>query len=164
MPESLLHPQNPYLNSLLYECTFKDQITLSSQALAPASSSAPGGDEHQGAYLKPFHAAEVVDSKLESIKPSAWTSVSSDNRLMRKLFNIYFLQEYHAAPFFHKEYFLEDMMAERHELCSSLLVNAILAMACVSSLVTNSVGDSLKSFSLAFRSFQPEPCGVLEPE
>lgn len=134
MPASLLHPQNPYLDSLLYECTFRDRTPLASQAMASASSSTPGGDEHQGAYLKPFHAAEVVDPKLELIKPSGWTSVCSDDRSMRKLFNIYFLQEYHAAPFFHKDYFLEDMIAGRHGFCSSLLVNAILAMACVSCL------------------------------
>lgn len=130
MPAFLLHPQNPYLDSLLYESTFRNRLSPDSQAMAPASSSAPGGDEHQGAYLKPFHAAEVVDSKLELIKPSAWTSVCSDDRSMRKLFNVYFLQEYHAAPFFNKDYFLEDMIAKRHEFCSSLLVNAILAMAC----------------------------------
>lgn len=144
MPAFLLHPQNPYLDSLLYESTFRDRAPLDSQAMAPASSSAPGGDEHQGVYLKPFHAAEVMDPKLELIRPSAWTSVSSDDKLMRKMFNIYFLQEYHAAPFFHKDYFLEDMVDKRHEFCSSLLVNAILTMACVSSLEA--------------KSFQPVTC------
>ncbi|PON25487.1 hypothetical protein TGAM01_v205781 [Trichoderma gamsii] len=130
MPAFLMHPPNPYLDSLLYESTFRDRTPPASQSMASASSSAAGGDEHQGVYLKPFHAAEVMDAKLELIKPSAWTSISSDDNLMRKLFNIYFLQEYHAAPFFHKDYFLEDMIAKRHEFCSSLLVNAILTIAC----------------------------------
>lgn len=48
MPAFLLHPQNPYLDSLLYEPTFRDRVPLASQAMALASSSAPGGDEHQG--------------------------------------------------------------------------------------------------------------------
>lgn len=139
MPAFLMHPPNPYLDSLLYESTFRDRTPPASQSMASASSSAAGGDEHQGVYLKPFHAAEVVDAKLELIKPSAWTSISSDDNWMRKLFNIYFLQEYHAAPFFHKDYFLEDMIAKRHEFCSSLLVNAILTMACVSCLDANSL-------------------------
>lgn len=84
-----------------------------------------------------------MDAKLELINPSAWTSVSSDDKLMRQLLNIYFLQEHHAAPFFHKDYFLEDIVAKRHDFCSSLLVNATLAMACMSS-----VGTYFQSVSL----------------
>lgn len=35
-------------------------------------------------------------------------------------------------PFFHKDYFLDDMLAGSSNFCSPLLVSAILAVGCVS--------------------------------
>jgi len=99
---------------------------------AQATSSTTGIGEHQEVYLKPYHAAEVVDAQLELTKPSSRTSVPSDDNIMRRLFSIYFLPKQHAAPFFHKDYFLKDMVIGRHRLSFTLLVNAVLAIACVS--------------------------------
>ncbi|KAI1042678.1 hypothetical protein LB505_001180 [Fusarium chuoi] len=49
---------------------------------------------------------------------------------MRELIRAYFLQEYDWFTFFHKEYFLDDMISGSNTFCSSLLVNAVLAVGC----------------------------------
>lgn len=51
---------------------------------------------------------------------------------MRRLLANLFLHEYHLGSFFQKDYFLEDMASGRRWLCSSVLVNAVLAWASVS--------------------------------
>lgn len=82
-------------------------------------------------YLKPYHAAELVEPLLSSVKPSLWTSVCSDDELMRRLLSVHFLYQYPTFTAFHKDYFLKDMAAHRQNFCSTLLVNAVLAYSCV---------------------------------
>jgi hypothetical protein len=59
-------------------------------------------------------------------------AVNADDTLMRTFIRAYFLQEYDWFTFFHKDYFLDDMLAGSNTFCSPLLVNAILAVGCVS--------------------------------
>jgi len=139
MPAHLHGAWNPYLGSLIYEFT-------STAACRPASSSAtsplappegirpglsPTAVDAYTPYLKPYHAAEVVNHQLYSVEPSRWTAVCSDNILMRKLLQAYFLQEHDWHAFVQKDYFLQDMARMRNDFCSPLLVNALLAAACV---------------------------------
>jgi hypothetical protein len=136
MPVDLLRPENPYVASIIHEWTSRDLGPPSRQIQsAPAGL---GGGEHNVIYLKPYDVAEVVDPRLEAIRPSMWTSVCADDKLMRRLFNLYFLLGHHGGPFFNKDYFLEDMAANRLSFCSPLLVNAVLAMACVCLVLTKS--------------------------
>lgn len=128
MPAFLLQSTNPYLNTLVYESPFPSH----SSNVVPRSETGFDHDVYHDLYLTPYHAAEIVDFNIDSSKPSCWTSVCSDDHLMRKLFKIYFLSEYHTGPFFQKDYFFEDMNSGRHQNCSPLLVNAVLALACVS--------------------------------
>jgi hypothetical protein len=133
MPSHLLQLSNPYLNSLIYEWTSHHDIQdprsdFNSQARQPSAAST----EIYGPYLMPYCAAEIIDPQLSSIEPSRWTTVCTDNTLMRKLFTAYFLQDHDWWTAFQKDYFLEEMAQGRHDLCSSLLVNAVLAAACVS--------------------------------
>lgn len=51
---------------------------------------------------------------------------------MRDLLHLYLLHEYHWLTCFPKDHFLDDMLSESERFCSSLLVNAVLAQACVS--------------------------------
>jgi len=124
MPASLHSSHNPYLDSLVYEGTSLTS-TSEQQALSPSS--------HQ--YLKPHHAAKIEDPRLDSVRPSIWTSVSTDDDLMRTLLRAYLLHEYDWLTVFHKDHFLDDMVAGYNRFCSSLLVNAVLALGCVSVLV-----------------------------
>ncbi|KAK1831522.1 nitrogen assimilation transcription factor nirA [Podospora conica] len=135
MPEALNTPGNPYLKSLLYEWTMASEEVESGDVVAPAITDgtvttedieSPGNDP----YLKPWHAADIVDVNLSIASPSKWTNACSDDELMRHLIGRYLILEYSAHAYFQKEYFLEDMLKMRDRLCSPLLVNTVLAVAC----------------------------------
>lgn len=143
MPASLLISGSPYLNSLIYEAA--SQRAWHSQAHKSAATESShrvfsaeyASSEHRSEYLKPYHAAVFVEPRLGNVKPSEWTAVNKDDALMRELLGAYFTHEYHLFPIFQKDYFLEDMAKPETEdretpCCSSLLVNAVLAYACVS--------------------------------
>lgn len=127
MPAFLEVPNNPYLTSLIYENTFK----LITSKQHPVDSR-DGAAEYQDMYLTPYHAAKMIDRRLDAAVVSKWTTVSGDDVLMRRLIETYFMFEFHTVPVFHKDCFLEDLVAGRRRFCSSLLVNAVLATACVS--------------------------------
>lgn len=130
MPEFLLRPDNPYLNSWVYDWMATGNGAPASHHLA--LSGHPRGAETQSTFCKPYHAAELVDPLLHNVKPSEWTTVCSDDNLMRKMLANYFLGEFHWFPAFQKDYFLQDMAAGRHSYCSSLLVNVVLVLGSVS--------------------------------
>jgi hypothetical protein len=137
MPAALNTPGNPYLRSLLYEWTMSDEDESGNFA-APAITAGPTHDDElpgNDPYLKPWHAADIVDIHLSVASPSKWTNACSDDDLMRRLIGRYLLLEYSAHAYFQKEYFLEDMLKMRDRLCSPLLVNTVLAVACVRLLV-----------------------------
>jgi hypothetical protein len=125
MPQSLT-TDNPYLDSIIYEST-------SLYSSPPERPLPPDGapSNYQSPYLKPIHAAEVVEPKLSAAKPSHWTGVCSDDALMRKLLAFFFRSEYSYHCLFQKDLFLEDLVSQKTQFCSSLLVNAVLAYACV---------------------------------
>ncbi|KAJ1337548.1 DNA binding [Microdochium nivale] len=126
MPATVMEFDNPYLNSLVYECSLRNTGTHDSLETIDVAFEA-----YRDLYLKPFHAATVVDRLLDAVEPSRWTSVSKDDALMRKIMAAYFMNEYPSLPAFHKDYFLRDMAEGRHRFCSRLLVNAVLAMGCI---------------------------------
>ncbi|KAG5932622.1 hypothetical protein E4U53_001242 [Claviceps sorghi] len=126
-------PNNPYLKSRLYEAASLQSITQHADHPGSAGAvAAPEGAanvEYQSIYLKPFHAAETADPRLSDARCSLWTAVCSDDALMRDLLKVFFRCEYHYTAAFHKDYFLEDLIAQRRDFCSSLLVNVVLAYA-----------------------------------
>ncbi|KAG6002751.1 hypothetical protein E4U54_000808 [Claviceps lovelessii] len=130
-------PNNPYLKSLLYEATSLRHTTQPTQHADHPETAGTGtgmegsvaGVKYQSMYLNPFHAAEVADPRLSNVKCSLWTAVCSDDDLMRDMLKVFFRCEYHLTAAFHKDYFLDDAIAQRHDFCSSLLVNVVLAYA-----------------------------------
>lgn len=143
IPASLLYERNPYVHSLVYEAasayclpfrpgtpeagfTERGETVVSATLREKLSSS-----ETQSLYLKPLRAASLVDPRLEAVKPSLWTSVSDDDKLMRSLLGAYFLYEQATFTTLQKDYFLEDMANQKLEFCSALLVNVLLAYSCV---------------------------------
>ena len=117
MPAFLEIPDNPWLNSIVFEIA-------SRQLQLPEA-------EHLSPYLKPFHAVEMIDPRLSNIIASQWTSVTSNDQLVQRLLQAYFAGVYPTEPAFQKDYFLADMIAGRREFCSSSLINAVLAYATV---------------------------------
>jgi hypothetical protein len=130
MPPFLQHSDNPYLYSTIYEWTSRP--TATSEVGSSSGQQCSAGNEEKSPYLKPFHAAVLVDPLLDSVQPFRWTTVSRDDKLMRDLLRIYFLREHMWFTYLNKNLFLEDMASGSTRFCSSLLVNAILAFACVS--------------------------------
>jgi hypothetical protein len=127
MPTYLQTDDNPFMRSLIHEWSTRDDVV---SIASPAFTDTDLG--YRAQYLRPHHAATIVDSRLDEIVPSKWTTVGVGDDTMRELIRAYFLQEYDCFTFFHKDYFLDDMISESNTFCSSLLVNAILAVGCVS--------------------------------
>jgi hypothetical protein len=129
MPAYLKLDNNPYLKSALY-----DQAFAKHPPSPPSPKERPGRSAAVSPYLKPFHVAELVEPLLAGVNVSKWTDVSSDNDLLRRLVSAYILHEYDWFPVFQKDHFLKDLSSGRDRFCSPLLVNAVLAAACVSRL------------------------------
>ncbi|KAI6750893.1 hypothetical protein HG530_014343 [Fusarium avenaceum] len=125
MPKYLQTSENPFMKSLIHEWSDRDDA---SSIASPRLSESDLG--HRAQYLRPHHAAVIVDSRLDEIVPSKWTSVNASDDIMRSLIRAYFLQEYDWFSFFHKDYFLDDMVNGSNTFCSPLLVNAVLAVGC----------------------------------
>ncbi|OTA65317.1 hypothetical protein K449DRAFT_421005 [Hypoxylon sp. EC38] len=125
MPAHLSRWKNPYLQSTLYEKT----SIQSPHSPMYLESLRDVVDESQKIYLVPYHMVELVDPRISSMSVSSWTTVSSDNTMLRVLLQIYFVFEYPFHPYFHKDMFLEDMLVGSKRFCSPLLVNAVLGAA-----------------------------------
>ncbi|QPC71094.1 hypothetical protein HYE68_001846 [Fusarium pseudograminearum] len=130
MPKGF-HIDNPYFNSIIYEAASLYSYGNGPELTTPNGFADLVSQEQQSMYLKPFHAAQVVEPLLDDAKVSSWTSVSNDDVLMRDLLRVMFRCEYQFTAAFQKDLFLQDMVAGREDFCSSLLVNAVLAYACV---------------------------------
>ncbi|KAG7423301.1 Nitrogen assimilation transcription factor nirA [Fusarium oxysporum f. sp. raphani] len=125
MPSYLQTSTNPFIHTLIHEWNENDHAgTISVPPLWESE------EKCKAQYLRPVHAASIVDSRMDEIIPSKWTTVNADDDLMRTLIRAYFLYEYDWFTFFHKDYFLDDMLAGSSTFCSPLLVNAILAVGC----------------------------------
>ncbi|KAH7027228.1 uncharacterized protein B0I36DRAFT_364465 [Microdochium trichocladiopsis] len=128
MPEFLLTVDNPYLESLIHETQFKLGSTTSPMPAltqAAANHAAPGSTIVH--YVTPFGSAQLHEPIINELRPSQWTSVLSDDVVLRRLLRSYFLYDYQNYPAFHKDLFLQDMKHGRRRFCSPLLVNAVLA-------------------------------------
>lgn len=123
MPSLLRIASNPYFQSTLFEAA-----SIIPDSKMPTSSV----ERYRPQYTKPYVAATIVDARLDLVKPSRWTQVIDDDNLMRHLLQQYFLYEYQWFPLFHKDDFLDAMLTGSEEFCSALLVNTVLALACVS--------------------------------
>ena len=72
-------------------------------------------------------APEIGEIKVPT---STWTSISSDTQLVQHLLALYFCWEYPTFASLSKEHFLKDFQDGRSRFCSSILVNALLALGC----------------------------------
>ena len=177
MPPFLRQRSNPYLDSEVYEYLLRGspepshppahapRLLPGPQDAAAAGTGLLSGASQRDPYVKPYLSATVAHPWLDSVRPSKWTAVSSDDNLMRKLLHDYILFEYDWFTFFRLDYFLEDMATLKQRFCSSLLTNTLLCMGCVSHLTVLPYlpgSPSLTCPVLPPRS--PEPRRVLESE
>ena len=59
-----------------------------------------------------------------------WTAVTADTGLVQHLLSLYFCWEYPTFASLSKEHFQKDLLEGRPRFCSSILVNALLALGC----------------------------------
>ncbi|EXK27464.1 hypothetical protein FOMG_16015 [Fusarium oxysporum f. sp. melonis 26406] len=123
MPAALLSPDNPYLGSTVFEITSHALPQSAEQTEAWASQS-------ESIYMTPYNIAELMDPYIPNIQISKWTSVETDDELLRALLRAYFLHDYANYTCFQKDIFLQAMRDSDTRFCSPLLVNAVLAEAC----------------------------------
>ncbi|RKL36356.1 hypothetical protein BFJ70_g7287 [Fusarium oxysporum] len=162
MPTYLQTDDNPFMRSLIHEWSTRDDIV---SIASPVFTETDLG--YRAQYLRPHHAATIVDSRLDEIVPSTWTTVDVSDDTMKQLIRAYFLQEYDWFTFFHKDYFLDDMINGSNTFCSSLLVNAILAVGCAALVVNTIVNmfdmDPLSSAFLVRSIEIAHELGLFEP-
>lgn len=84
---------------------------------------------HRHPVTRPFGIA--VDERLGSVVN--WTTVTDDVDLLVGLLSTWSEGEFRYLHFLDLNAFLEDMASGRNVFCSELLVNAMLACACVKS-------------------------------
>ena len=156
MPPTLIFQRNEYLYSTIYQSTLKQSLALEQQSLETNAVAFESPQDrkieqpYQNLYLKPYHNADLIDDRLSLAEASPWTSIINDNDLFKKLLKAYFLHDYPWTFFFNRDYFLADLVSGGHEHCSALLVNAVLAIACVGfrfMLIRASLTGSQKSYS-----------------
>ena len=122
---------NPYLKSMLYETASVYSYRGGPELTTPSVPAELTSGEEKSLYLKPFHAARVVELLLTDAKISKWTPVCKDDELMRELIRALLRCEYQFTAAFQKDLFLQDLSAGRKSFCSPLLVNVLLGYACV---------------------------------
>jgi hypothetical protein len=85
------------------------------------------------AILHPAPHAVVDDAPVDPRLGTArrWTNVTSDPQILASILSAWTTREYYYYHYLDREAFLDDMAAGRLEFCSELLVNALLASACV---------------------------------
>ncbi|OIW30481.1 hypothetical protein CONLIGDRAFT_574758 [Coniochaeta ligniaria NRRL 30616] len=87
-----------------------------------------GGTEDQRFHgLDQVLTPEIPEMKVPA---GAWTKVTDDSRLVQHLLALYFCWEYPTFASLSKELFLKDFQDGRTRYCSSMLVNALLALGC----------------------------------
>lgn len=89
-----------------------------------------GSSSHPDRYrwldqvLSPLQAAEF------QVPAATWTNITSDIDLVQHLLALYFCWEYPTFASLSKEHFLKDFKDGTRRYCSSMLVNALLALGC----------------------------------
>lgn len=138
VPASLLTNDNAYFKSPFYEpealfppATRYNMPRYSYTLPASGSLSDQNGAAKELIYLRPFHAAKVVETRLHNADIASWTTVCGDNVLLRNILLRWLQCEFHFTAAFQLNLFIEDMVAFREDFCSSLLVNVVLGYACV---------------------------------
>ncbi|GAD95608.1 hypothetical protein PVAR5_4254 [Paecilomyces variotii No. 5] len=67
-------------------------------------------------------------SDLLTGQTSSWTRVTEDGHLVKHLVDLYFCWQHQCVPVLCKSQFINDMQSGNGDFCSSILVNAILAV------------------------------------
>jgi hypothetical protein len=110
---------------------------LSLSAAGPASGAV---DESRSSEIGNVTGQDVNAEQIVVPLVEPWTLVTSDDALVDHLLALYFCWEYPIFASLSKHHFLADFRTKTPRYCSSLLVNAILAVGCIFSRETETIG------------------------
>ena len=145
MPVHLLKTKNPYLHSQMYAALLLGNADLQPDDAPPDAVIQYGpAPSTEAQYHVPFHGARIVEPRLGMARASRWTTIPITDDLFRALLDIYLVNYHPTLSFFHKDFFLDDLISGREQHCSALLVNAILAVASVSERSVRKLVRSVK--------------------
>lgn len=74
----------------------------------------------------------IIDLPVLGLPFSRWTSVCTDDRFMNHLMALFWTWDNTVEPVLFRPLFEEDLCGSRATFCSPFLVNALLALSCVS--------------------------------
>lgn len=121
------------------ECTWATEVFLTNSR-TDIPSSLPRPTSIEAILQNPSSAAVndlAADPRLGYI--GDWTRVTDDTGFLAHLFTIWTEREYVYYHFLDRDAFLTDLSSGRDDFCSELLVNVVLASACVSRKIFFSV-------------------------
>jgi hypothetical protein len=87
-------------------------------------------DESEASRGRGFDQILLSSVPEMKVPPRTWTKLTDDPGLVQHLLALYFCWEYPTFASLSKEHFLKDFMEGRPRFCSSILVNALLALGC----------------------------------
>lgn len=104
---------------------YSSSASANGVAVPPGSDSPSLHNRWSNYVLSHLQGVQLADNR--------WTTVTDDSELIAHLLSLYFVWEHPIFTLIDRDLFLEDLVAERRRstFCSDLLVNAILALACV---------------------------------
>lgn len=96
---------------------------------SPATGGGEARDRGQDFLLGPPTPSEAAQDRRLGCSDQ-WTEITSDGAFVEHLLTLYFCWEYPTFASLSKEHFLSDFREGKGQYCSSLLVNALLALGC----------------------------------
>lgn len=86
--------------------------------------------DHGSRYRWLDQVLSPLDAPEAKAPAASWTDIASDVDLVQHLLALYFCWEYPTFASLSKEHFLKDFKDGTRRYCSSMLVNALLALGC----------------------------------
>ncbi|EAW12394.1 fungal specific transcription factor domain-containing protein [Aspergillus clavatus NRRL 1] len=93
----------------------------------------------------------LCEEPIFSVPARPWTTITSSDRLVSHLLSLYFTWDYPCYNWFDQRLFLADMIGCHSRFCSQLLVNAVLAHACLYSYSLRRPWDRFKEMDMCIR-------------
>jgi hypothetical protein len=75
---------------------------------------------------------QYIDIRLERVRIRQWTNVTIMDDIAAQAISLFLLNKTPGGVFFDIDLFLDDLVNGDTRFCSRLLVNSVLAQACVS--------------------------------
>ncbi|KAJ5126680.1 hypothetical protein N7448_007459 [Penicillium atrosanguineum] len=121
---------NAPLDEIRLHLAENEKLSNNNEAIAKGQkpNSSPFGSSHRYMDIK-----RISDIPLYRVPAQPWTSVTNDDDFVSHLISLYFTWNNCTSNWIDRDLFLRDMRSGNLEsrFCSPLLVNSVLAMACL---------------------------------